>query len=83
MRARMMLTVTTGPSQGQEFTFDERTTCVVGRGKDCQPMLPTEEEHRVISHHHYMFDITRPNSAFAISGAATACFSNCKRGSEQ
>jgi pSer/pThr/pTyr-binding forkhead associated (FHA) protein len=43
-----------------EYTFDERSTCVIGRGEDCTLRLPNDEIHRSVSRHHCMLDINPP-----------------------
>src|SRR5437660_3049747 len=59
--ARVTLTLSDGSSQGQGFVFEERTTCILGRQKDCQPRFPTDKEHRTISRHHCLLDINPPD----------------------
>jgi hypothetical protein len=61
MPAKVVLTVTKGPLQGQQFVFDERSTCIVGREDDCTPRLPKDKEHRTISRHHCLLDINPPD----------------------
>lgn len=49
MSAKITLRVNEGPLKGQQFVFDEPTTCIVGRSDDRQPRVPDDEEHRQIS----------------------------------
>ena len=79
MPPRITLTITKGPLQGEVFTFDERTTCLVGRGSDCQPKLPTDEEHRVISRHHCMLDINAPDIRIRDFGSLNGTWVNGKK----
>ncbi|KJU85338.1 serine/threonine protein kinase-like protein, partial [Candidatus Magnetobacterium bavaricum] len=57
MPAKVILKVTEGKFKGKEYVFNERTICIVGRGVDCYPRLPDDEDHRTISRHHCLFDI--------------------------
>lgn len=61
MPAKVTLTVVKGPSKGQETIFEERTSCIVGRSKECNPQIPDDEQHRSISRHHCMLDINPPD----------------------
>jgi hypothetical protein len=60
MPATITLQVTAGKLKGREFVFDERTSCVIGRGPDCSPRIPDGPEHRTISRHHCLLDINPP-----------------------
>jgi serine/threonine-protein kinase len=61
MPAKITLNVVEGKLQGQKFVFDERTTCILGRSKDCQPQLPDDEDHNTISRQHCLLDINPPD----------------------
>ncbi len=61
MPAKITLTITKGQLAGETFVFDERTTCIIGRAKDCAPRVPNDKEHRRISRHHCMLDINPPD----------------------
>ncbi len=61
MPAKVTLEVIQGKLQAQEFVFGERTTCIVGRAKDCQPRLPNDADHKDISRHHCLLDINPPD----------------------
>ncbi|MBR8840748.1 MAG: protein kinase [Stigonema ocellatum SAG 48.90 = DSM 106950] len=60
MPAKVTLTITQGKSPGRQYTFDSRTTCIIGRSKDCNPQLPDDEDHRTISRYHCLLDINPP-----------------------
>ncbi len=60
MSASVTLTVTRGPLKGERYSFDERTTLIIGRGVDCYPRLPDDEFHRTISRNHCLLDINPP-----------------------
>jgi hypothetical protein len=64
-----------GPLAGRQFVYEDRTTCLLGRAKDCDPRLlwnpdvPKAPENGWISRHHCLLDITRRICASAISAA--------------
>jgi pSer/pThr/pTyr-binding forkhead associated (FHA) protein len=60
MSARVSLTVIQGPQKGQEYVFNERTCCLIGRGEDCFIRLPKDAAHRVISRHHCLLEVNPP-----------------------
>jgi pSer/pThr/pTyr-binding forkhead associated (FHA) protein len=59
--AQVTLTVTQGRLKGQEFVFNSRTTCIIGRAKDCYPQLPDDADHNTISRYHCLLDINPPD----------------------
>ncbi len=60
MSAKITLFVTEGNLKGQEYIFDERTTCIIGRAADCNPQLPDDQQHNTISRYHCLLDINPP-----------------------
>jgi eukaryotic-like serine/threonine-protein kinase len=60
MSAKVKLTVIEGNLKGQEFVFDSRTTCIIGRACDCNPQLPSDKDHENISRYHCLLDINPP-----------------------
>jgi len=60
MPAKVTLTITQGKSPGRQYTFDSRTTCIIGRSKDCNLQLPDDEDHNTISRYHCLLDINPP-----------------------
>jgi WD40 repeat protein len=59
--ANVTLTVTKGSLKGQEFVFNSRTTCIIGRAKDCGLRLPDAADHNIISRYHCLLDINPPD----------------------
>jgi WD40 repeat protein/serine/threonine protein kinase len=57
---KVVLAVTEGSLKGQEYEFGDRTTCVIGRAKDCNLQLPNDEHHKTISRYHCLLDINPP-----------------------
>ncbi len=54
------LTLESGPLKGRKFQFTSRTTCVIGRAKDCYPQMPNDPSHQTISRYHCLLDINPP-----------------------
>jgi serine/threonine-protein kinase len=85
MPAKVVLRIRNGPLAGQEFVFEERTTCVIGRAKDCAPRLlrnpdePTAAENRRISRHHCLLDINPPDLRVRDLGSLNGTFINRRR----
>ncbi len=51
MPAKVTLKVVAGEMQGQELVFDERTTCIIGRAKDCSPEILAIVHVRILRRH--------------------------------
>ncbi|MDZ8023972.1 MAG: protein kinase [Nostoc sp. DedQUE11] len=76
MLSKVILTITKGSLKGQEFIFDSRTTCIIGRSPDCNPKLPDDEAHRTISRYHCLLDINPPNIRVRDFGSRNGTFVN-------
>jgi pSer/pThr/pTyr-binding forkhead associated (FHA) protein len=61
MPARITLIATEGPLEGQEFIFDARAVCTVGRSHDCGVQLPNGPSDLSASRHHCELDIDPPH----------------------
>jgi pSer/pThr/pTyr-binding forkhead associated (FHA) protein len=72
--ATVRLSVLAGPSAGSEFSFEDRTTCVVGRASDCSPRLPQDDMQ--VSRHHCLFDINPPDIRVRDFGSLNGTFVN-------
>jgi eukaryotic-like serine/threonine-protein kinase len=79
MTSKVTLTVTAGNLKGKEFTFDTRTTCIIGRAKDCYPNIPDDEKHRTISRYHCLLDINPPDIRIRDFGSKNGTFVNSKK----
>ena len=60
MPSQVKLTAISGKLSGQCFAFTDRTTCLVGRSRDCQIQIPNTRRHIRISRHHCLLDINPP-----------------------
>lgn len=76
MPAKVRFIITRGPLTGQTFTFAERTTCILGRGKDCEPRLPNDQHHLTISRYHCLLDINPPAIRVRDFGSLNGTFVN-------
>jgi len=57
---RVQFTLTQGVFAGITCSFDERSTCIVGKADDCRLRFPRDDAHATISRHHCLFDISPP-----------------------
>lgn len=76
MPPKVTLTITEGTLKGQEFIFDSRTTCIIGRSPECHPKLPDDEAHRTISRYHCLLDINPPDIRVRDFGSRNGTFIN-------
>ena len=74
--ASVSLSLVDGRGERSEFVFDERSTCLIGRGEDCSPRLPNDEHHRSVSRHHCMLDINPPDVRIRDFGSRNGTFVN-------
>ncbi len=79
MPAKIVLKVTDGKLKGKEYVYTERTACIVGRGVDCYPRLPDDEDHRTISRHHCLLDINPPGIRIRDFGSLNGTFVNGRK----
>ena len=61
MPAKITLTITEGKLAGKQFSFDSRTTCIIGRAKDSNIQIPNDKYHSTISRYHCLLDINPPD----------------------
>ena len=74
--ATVTLSVLRGGAGPREYVFDERSTCLIGRGEDCEPRLPNDEAHRSVSRHHCLLDINPPDVRVRDLGSRNGTFVN-------
>ncbi|AFY99200.1 protein kinase domain-containing protein [Calothrix sp. PCC 6303] len=79
MPTKVTLTIIEGKLSGRQYTFDSRTTCIIGRSKDCNPQLPNDEEHSTISRYHCLLDINPPAIRIRDFGSRNGTFVNDKK----
>jgi len=79
MSARITLEVIGGDPQGDKYVFAERTTCLIGRGRDCQLRLPDADGLMSISRHHCLLDINPPVLRIRDLGSRNGTFVNGRK----
>jgi pSer/pThr/pTyr-binding forkhead associated (FHA) protein len=77
--AKVILAIAQGSLQGQQFTFSERTTCLIGRAGDCNIQLPDDQAHNTISRYHCILDINPPNLRIRDFGSKNGTYVNAKK----
>ena len=73
---RVILKVLAGPYNGQEFTFDQHDTFLIGRSENAHLYLP---EDRFFSRHHCLLEIAPPRCFLRDLGSTNGTFVNGKR----
>jgi serine/threonine-protein kinase len=76
MPASIVLEIIEGKLRGRQFPFDDRNTCLVGRGEDCQLQLPSDDDHRLVSRHHCLLDINPPDVRVRDFGSRNGTYVN-------
>ena len=79
MPAKVTLSITRGALSGKSYVFDERTTCIIGRSSDCDPKLPDDEHHAMISRYHCLLDINPPDIRVRDFGSMNGTFVNGRK----
>jgi eukaryotic-like serine/threonine-protein kinase len=79
MPAKITLKVSQGALSGQEFVFDETSSCVIGRASDCSPKVPDDKAHRTVSRHHCLLDINPPDIRVRDFGSLNGTYVNGKK----
>ncbi|WP_405761222.1 serine/threonine-protein kinase [Streptomyces sp. NBC_01420] len=73
------LTLVEGRLDRTEYVFDERTTAVLGRARDCSLRLPNDKHHRTVSRHHCLLDINPPEIRIRDFGSLNGTFVNGRK----
>ncbi|MCU7800048.1 MAG: protein kinase [gamma proteobacterium symbiont of Lucinoma myriamae] len=76
---KVILTVVQGSLLAKQFTFEERTTCVMGRALDCNILLPDDSSHSTISRYHCLLDINPPEICIRDFGSLNGTYVNGKK----
>ncbi|MDH6098023.1 serine/threonine-protein kinase [Anabaenopsis sp. FSS-46] len=76
MPSEITLTLTQGKLQGQQYTFTERTTCIIGRSSECNIQLPSDTEHITVSRYHCLLDINPPHVRIRDFGSLNGTYVN-------
>jgi len=72
------LTVIQGSLSGKQYSFDQRSTCILGRALDCNILLPDDQAHSTISRYHCLIDINPPELCIRDFGSLNGTYVNGK-----
>lgn len=72
----VILKVIQGGLSAKEFSFQERSTCVIGRALDCNILLPDDQAHSTISRYHCLLDINPPDICIRDFGSLNGTYVN-------
>ena len=78
MSAKVTLTVSEGQLKGQQFSFDSRDSCIIGRHQDCKIRIPSDKYHAAISRYHCLLDINPPDIRVRDFGSLHGTYVNGK-----
>ncbi|TAF04955.1 MAG: FHA domain-containing protein [Nostocales cyanobacterium] len=78
MSSKITLTITQGTLSGKQYTFDSRSTCIIGRNHDCNLQLANEID-MTISRYHCLLDINPPDIRVRDLGSLNGTFVNNKK----
>lgn len=79
MSAKVILSAVSGELSGQDFVFEDRTTCILGRSKDCHIQIPVDPAVRTVSRHHCLLDINPPDVRIRDFGSLNGTYVNGKK----
>lgn len=79
MPAVVTFTCVKGPLDGQEFSFNERATLLIGRAEDCRIRIPRTEETMEVSRHHCLVEVSPPLARIRDFGSLNGTFLNEER----
>jgi hypothetical protein len=77
--ATVTLRLVRGRLERSVYVFTERTTCILGRARDCAVRVPDDGQHRTVSRHHCLLDINPPDARVRDFGSLNGTFVNGRR----
>ena len=78
MPSKITLTITQGKLSGQQYIFESRSTCIVGRNDDCNLQI-ADNVDMTISRYHCLLDINPPDIRVRDLGSLNGTFVNGKK----
>jgi pSer/pThr/pTyr-binding forkhead associated (FHA) protein len=78
MPSTVTLTITTGKLSGKQYIFDSRSTCIIGRGEDCNLQIADNIDMKV-SRYHCLLDINPPEMRIRDLGSLNGTIVNGKK----
>lgn len=76
MANRIILTITSNSNEVKKRTYEERTTCIIGRSPDCGFQLLNDQAHNIISRYHCLLDINPPDIRVRDFGSKNGTYVN-------
>jgi eukaryotic-like serine/threonine-protein kinase len=76
MHSNVTLTIANGKQEGKEYAFDQPCVGYIGRGRDCEIVLPNEPEYHLVSRHHCLLDIDPPEIRVSDCSSLNGTFVN-------
>src|SRR6476660_4248655 len=76
MPAQVKLTPLQGDLPPNTLTFEERMTCIMGRGRECYPGLVIHDHSGTVSRHHCLLDINPPDIRIRDLGSLEGTYVN-------
>ena len=77
MPSTITLTITTGKLLGKQYIFDSRSTCIIGRGEDCNLQI-ADNIDMTVSRYHCLLDINPPEIRIRDLGSLNGTMVNDK-----
>ena len=77
MPSTVTLTITTGKLSGKQYIFDNRSTCIIGRGEDCNLQI-ADDIDMTVSRYHCLLDINPPEIRIRDLGSLNGTMVNDK-----
>jgi pSer/pThr/pTyr-binding forkhead associated (FHA) protein len=74
----LTLTITTGKLSGKQYIFDSRSTCIIGRGEDCNLQI-ADNIDMTVSRYHCLLDINPPEMRIRDLGSLNGTIVNDKK----
>jgi len=78
MPSKITLTITQGKLSKQQYVFESRSTCIVGRNDDCNLQI-ADKVDMTISRYHCLLDINPPDIRVRDLGSLNGTFVNGKK----
>src|SRR5262245_17362528 len=79
MAGKIIIEIVAGAGVGRTYAFEGRSTCLIGRGKDCTARLPNDDDHKHVSRHHCRIDIDPPAVSVCDLGSRNGTWVNGAR----
>ncbi|NJN48394.1 MAG: FHA domain-containing protein [Candidatus Competibacteraceae bacterium] len=79
MGASITLKVIDGSLTGQQFQYNESAACTIGRAKDCDIQIPSDEQEQFISRYHCALDINPPTASLQDLQSKNGTFVNNRK----